>query len=532
MNPRNKFCNFLLILLITTVLVRVVYFYVEPDLSTDHITQMAVANNFVSGHGISLAFADTSNPETTIYKTHIQWPPLYPVILGGLYIVTGNHLISTFIFRIAACLILVYLWNRIIKSFIPTISAPNRFLLLSLITISTSVFNSLNTILILPLIFFAISFYFSFVFISKTNNLKSLILASFFSGLMVWSHYSFILPSFSLPFSLLLLYIFRRERQYLFSGIIGFSVIIFLILLLFFYNFYFSGRINYMENQGIWEKGFFLNHLLAIKPMFLDALFKTEYLKPLFNKSILIVLFDVALHTLSFSIFIVVLIVLIKNAVKSYHLKSNIHFFIVASSFVFILLNIVLLSYFSLHYKELPRPGWTHLGEPRYWGNIYLLILLLIVYSISFFESEKIKRSLSIILILFVTLNLSINVIIIKKDFIFKGFDLNSLMEKDQLKDLYLKIESLKSEGKYVIFADTELSVRSVRLAALAGGSIIDPSFLNENVFLKNGVIVFGLFKNENVFCKETNLRHLLKSRSYEIFGSIGKDVILYKLNL
>ena len=287
-----------------------------------------------------------------------------------------------------------------------------------------------------------------------------------------------------------------------------------------------------MENPGIWEKGFFLKQLFAIKPLFIDALFKTDYLKPFFIKSGLGTLFVIALQALSLFVFVFVLSVLVKKNASVQTSNSNIHFFLVTSSFVFILLTLTLLSYFSLNFKELPSPGWTHLGETRYWGNAYLLILFLIVFSMGFLKFEKIKRISSAILILFVALNLSVNVIIIKKDYSLRGFNLDNLMKKDQLNDLYSEIKSLKTEGKNVIFADTELSVRSARVASLAGASIIDPSFLNVNINLRNNILIFGLFKNENVLGKEKNLRLLLKSDSYRVIGSIGDDVILYKLTL
>jgi len=524
--------RYLRLLLFITIAVRIGYFFSEPDFCTDHITQMATANNLAKGHGISLAYAETSNLSLTIYKTHIQWPPLYSLILTGLYFITGNHLISSFLLRIAVCIMLVIFWNKIVKSFIPSISATNRFLLLSLITISTSVFNSLNTILVLPLILFTISFYYSLVFVSNGNKVRYLLFASFFSGLMVWSHYSLILPAFYLPFTFFLFFVLKRIRQYLLNAITSFSVIFFLILLLFFYNLYFSGTLNYMENPGIWEKGFFLKQLFAIKPLFIDALFKTDYLKPFFIKSGLGTLFVIALQALSLFVFVFVLSVLVKKNASVQTSNSNIHFFLVTSSFVFILLTLTLLSYFSLNFKELPSPGWTHLGETRYWGNAYLLILFLIVFSMGFLKFEKIKRISSAILILFVALNLSVNVIIIKKDYSLRGFNLDNLMKKDQLNDLYSEIKSLKTEGKNVIFADTELSVRSARVASLAGASIIDPSFLNVNINLRNNILIFGLFKNENVLGKEKNLRLLLKSDSYRVIGSIGDDVILYKLTL
>jgi hypothetical protein len=97
------------------LLARVAYYFAQPDMSTDHLSQMAMAQNFMDGNGFSFKYLNAQGE--IYYTTHIQWPPLYPFLIALLGFVTGNLLLSSFILQIAVLILLVITWRKTFNLF-------------------------------------------------------------------------------------------------------------------------------------------------------------------------------------------------------------------------------------------------------------------------------------------------------------------------------------------------------------------------------------------------------------------------------
>ena len=55
------------------LLVRIGYHIAQPDIFSDNIAQIALAQNFMDGHGFSFKYLDAQ--KEIYYKTDIRYPP-------------------------------------------------------------------------------------------------------------------------------------------------------------------------------------------------------------------------------------------------------------------------------------------------------------------------------------------------------------------------------------------------------------------------------------------------------------------------
>ena len=162
---------------------------------TDHISQMAMAQNFLDGNGFSFKYLNVQGE--IYYKTHIQWPPLYLLILAFISFITANSLVSSFIIQIAALLLLAIIWKKTFNLFSNLVSDEAYFYFISLLIISTSILNNINTILVFALLLLSLSIYFTFAYLFEDKSKKlNLVLSAFFAASLFWTHYSYFLVAF------------------------------------------------------------------------------------------------------------------------------------------------------------------------------------------------------------------------------------------------------------------------------------------------------------------------------------------------
>ena len=138
--------NLLILLLIFIFVNRTTYYIAQPDFCTDHISQMAMAKNFMEGNGLSFKYLSHDENLSFVYKTHIQWPPLYPFVLAVVSFITGNLLLSSFIIALLSIILMIYSWIKIFKQLNNYFEENAAIIFLSLTIISTGIFNNLNTI--------------------------------------------------------------------------------------------------------------------------------------------------------------------------------------------------------------------------------------------------------------------------------------------------------------------------------------------------------------------------------------------------
>ena len=492
-----------LIFLVTLVLlVRAGYYFAQPDVCTDHISQMAMTHNFMDGNGFSFKFIDAQ--QQVYYKTHIQWPPLYPFLLALVSLITANTLLSSFIIQIAVLLFLVIIWKKIFNLFKNLVAEETYFYFISFLIISTSILNNINTILVVALLILSLSIYFLFayLFLDKSRKLN-LFLSSFFASMLFWTHYSYFLTAFYPAVVLFIIFLNGKEKAYFFSSINSFFTSLVFTSGVLLYNYLTTGFINYMDNPGIWEAGFFPEHLRLTDPFFVKAFFNTSYLPVnlfFFSKNyhgFLTLLFQFVSIIILFVIVFLYLRIRKSNSISS---KNTSLLFI--PFFVIIVLTISFLLYFTLHYREIPIPGWTHIGDARYLSSVYLSIITIFILFLFVkvdYINPKIVKIFKGVLFTFILISLCMNIYITAGYWGKYSFNNNNKTERDYEK-LFDNIKLEISEGKSPVFINNELTVLSFRMSQYAGAAGISLNELKRMKKISSNMVFFFILPETKDF--------------------------------
>jgi len=523
------------ILVITLILlVRIAYFFAQPDLCTDNISQMAMAKNFMDGHGFSFKYFDINNH--IYYKTHIQWPPLYPLLLALISFITANTLLSSCIIQTAALLFLVIIWKKIFALLKNLVSEEAYFFFISLLIISTSVLNNINTVLVVALLLLSLSIYYMFAYLLNDKSKKiNLFLSTFLASLLFWTHYSYFFVAFYPTVVLCIIFYSSKNKTYLYGALSSFILSLTVTSGVLLYNYLTTGFINYMDNPHLWNAGFFPGHLFLTDPFFLNAFFKSAYLLDyLFSKryhGLLTLLFQMT----SFVILIIIAILFLrlrKNKSISYE-KTSLLFI---PFFVIIFLTISFLLYFTLHYHEISRPGWTHIGDARYLSSVYLAIIaivnLLVFVKVDYINIKNVKY-LKAFLIFLIFISISINVYITAKEWGKYSFKVdNYIVPNEELQELYANIKLESSRGNLPVFVDNELTVRSFRISQYAGAAVINVNEVNLiKQFPSNLVFFFILPEEEFYRDKDYQLLNWGKRFNVNNIGKVYNNLTLFKVD-
>jgi len=524
---------FLILIVILSVFVRVLYYYAQPDLSTDHLSQMAMAQNFLDGNGFSFKFIDVHSQ--IFFRTHIQWPPLYPLLLSVIYLITVNMLIASLIIQIAVLLFLIIIWKKIFNLFNNLVSEEAYFYFISLVIISTSVLNNINTVLIFALLLLSLSLFFTFVYLFDNKSKKiNLFFSASFAALLFWTHYSYFFVAFFPAITLVTIYYLRKEKSYLIAGINSFLISLTVTSGVLLYNYINTGSINYMDNPHIWDAGFFPEHLLLTDPFFLNAFFKSSYLIDYQAGNYQYILLPILFQLVSLIIFISIAALLLRlRNNKSIEFDKSSQLFI--PFFVIIVLITSFLLYFTLRYHEIPRPGWTHIGDPRYMSAVYLsiiaIVIMLLFVKSDYVNSKFIKTGKSIMIFL-IFINLGINIFITAKewgnctyqDYNFKNF-------QGELQALFDNIKLESSGGKQPVFIDNELTVRSFRISQYAGSSVISANEVKSIKEFPSNLVFFFIIPDEEFFRNEDKqLLNWSKKFKLKQIGFVYNNLKLYKV--
>jgi len=523
-----------LISLITLILlVRVVYYFAQPDLSTDHLSQMAMAQNFMEGHGFSFKYLN--DQAEVFYSTHIQWPPLYPFLLALVSFITANTLLSSFIIQISVLLFILIIWKKIFKLFEPLIPKEAYFYFTSLLIISTSILNNINTILVFAILLLSISLYFTFayLFLDKTKKLN-LTLSVFFASLLFWTHYSYFFVAFYPAVVFFIIFYLRKDKTYLFGGLGSFIISLTVTSGVLIYNHTATGFINYMDNPELWDAGFFPEHLLLTDPFFLNAFFKTAYLLDYLFTTNQHILIAFAFQILSFLILTLIIILFLRlRKNKNISFEKTSQLFI--PFFVIIVLTISFLLYFTLHYHEIPRPNWTHIGDTRYLSAVYLSIIAIVVMLIfvnADYINRKIIQAAKAIMICLIFINVTINIYITFDHWGKYSFEADSYEAPyDDLQELFDNIKLEISNGNLPVFIDNDLTVRSFRISQYAGAAVINSSEVEKNdEFPSNMVFFFILPEAEQYRDEDYQILNWGKRFKLNNIGKVYNNLDLMKV--
>lgn len=522
------------LLIFSVILVRFFYFFAQPDLSTDHLSQMAMAQNFLDGNGFSFKYLNTM--AEIYYQTHIQWPPLYTLVLAVITFITSNTLLSSFIIQVAVLILLIFTWKKIFNLFSNFILEEAYFYFIALLIISTSILNNINTILVFALLLLSASLYFTFAYLLSNRSKKSnLLIASFLASLLFWTHYSYFLVAFYPAVVLFIIFYSSKNKTYLYDALRSSFISLALTSGVLIYNYLSTGFINYMDNPVLWDAGFFPEHLLLTDPFFLNAFFKSAYLIDyLFSgnqKILLTILFQIS----SLIIFIAIVVLSIKLR-KNKDLPFEKTFQLFIPFIVLVVLTISFLLYFTLHYHEIPRPGWTHIGDTRYLSSVYLSVIAIVIMLI-FVKADYInKKFLNFVkagLIVLIFISLSINIYITGKEwgnYSFKADTYNAPVK--DLQELYKNIKLELSKGNQPVFIDNELTVRSVRISQYAGAAVVNINELKDmEIFASNRVFFFFLPSEEQLRDGDHLMLEWSKKFNLKSIGRVYNNLNLYRVS-
>lgn len=509
------------------------YFYAQPDLTTDHLSQMAMSQHFLEGNGFSFKYVDSDL--NVFYSTHIQWPPLYPFILALISFVITNLLLSSFIIQIAVLVSLVVIWKKIFTLFNNFISEEAFFYFISLLIISTSIINNINTILVFSLLLLSLSLFFIFSYLLDNGSKFALFLSSFFASLLFWTHYSYFFVAFYPAIVFGVVFYLQKEKKYLFAALISSAISLIVTSGELVYNYITTGFINYMDNPHIWDSGFFPGQLLLTDPFFLNAFFNSSYIYHYILKTEHDVLLAISLQIISFSILVMICFLILKlRKNKSLTFDTSSLLFLPFTAIIFT--TILFLLYFTLHYHEIPRPGWTHIGDPRYLSPVYLAILAIIVLLLFIKADYFNKKFLSIarqLMLILIILSLGINIFITNKEWGNYSFKKNIYKAPEvELQDLFNNIKLETALGKIVVFIDNDLTVRSLRISQYAGAAVINSKkAININEFNSNFVFYFFLPVKEQFRAEDYKLMEWGEKFNSKIIGKVYSNLNLYKVN-
>ncbi len=520
-------------LILIILLVRLVYYYAQPDFTTDHLSQMATAQNFMAGHGFSFKYINSNL--NVFYKTHIQWPPLYPFIISLITFITANTLISSLIVQIVSLLAMVLIWKRIFDVFKNLVSEEAYYYFVSLLIISTAILNNINTILVFSLLLLSISLYFTFISIFNEKSKKiNLFLSALFAALLFWTHYSFFFVAFYPAVVFLIIFYFNRDKKNLSEAIQSFVISLFISLGVLVYNFLTSGFINYMDNPHLWDAGFFPKQLLLTDPFFINAFFNTSYIYHYILKTEHNAILSISLQIISFIILVTICILFLKlRKNKSLTFEKTSLVFI--PFIVIIIATISFLLYFTLHYYEIPRPGWTHLGDPRYLTPVYLSVLAIVVLLIFIktdYLNKNFLRIIKLTMLLLIIINLAVNIYISGKEWSNYSFKTdNNLNFKEDLQTLFDNIKVESASGKEAVFIDNDLTVRSFRISQYAGAAVISAKEINDIKKISSDIVFFFIMPEEGQLRDEDkSLLEWSKNFNLSKVGIVYNNLTLYKV--
>lgn len=528
-----KRIQFLWLLIAVLVLARVAYYYAQPDVSTDHLSQMAMAQNFMDGNGFSFKYF---NAEGEIYyTTHIQWPPLYPFLIAMLGMITGNLLLSSFILQIFVLVLLVITWRKTFNFFSSLLTEETYFYFISFLLISTSILNNINTILVFAILLLSVSMYFTFAYLFKEKSKLNLTLSALFAALLFWTHYSYFFVAFYPALVLLIIYFLRKDRKYLFAGSGSFIISLVISSGVLIYNFVTTSNINYMDNPDIWDAGFFPEHLLLTDPFFINAFFKTSYLFDYILKAAPDLIITLAFQLVSLLV-LAAIIILYSRLINNNTLPSEKISQLFVPFFVIVALIISFLLYFTLRYHEIPRPNWTHIGDPRYLSAVYMsvaAIVVMLIFNKAGYISNKFVKSIKLLMLFVIFINLLINIYITADHWGKYSFTKNVYEQPyNELGELYDNIKLEKSKGSVPVFIDNELTVRSVRISQYAGAAVIGSDELNEIEEIPANMTFFFIlpiaeqYRDEDHLMLEWSEKFNLKN-----IGKVYNNLSLYKVN-
>lgn len=364
--------NVTVIILIIAVIGRAIQVLFFHSALFDQSFQVTAMQNFVEGHGISLATVAPSDLSSTIYTPLVNWPPGYSILLAPFYILSGkNALFATLSLDLMAATAIIIYSRKIMVLLGARWSFINLYTILAGFFIYYFYFIGSSDGIAIA--FYLMAIYYALRIIKTQRRPISAAVGIgcclFIAASIKYLFYPlvFIIPIFLLAYGF-----YNRLSLIKKVGACSLAILVIGIGFLLWWQSSTGGSAGYISATG---RGFFPEHILDAHPFLPGAFITNSMISKLGGGS------EHAIMNFLRLVHVVTLFVLIVIAARAF-IKKGLKNITLSSAFLYLGLLIslaisVLLLVLSVRVeKEEIVPGyfWTYIQDPRYYGLAEILI--------------------------------------------------------------------------------------------------------------------------------------------------------------
>jgi hypothetical protein len=290
-----------------------------------------------------------------------------------------------------------------------------------------------------------------------------------------------------------------------------------------------------MDNPNNWVAGFFPEKILRMDPFFVKAFFNSGYLPAnlfFFSKNYHGAL-NLFFHIVSLGLIIFIILFLLrlkKEESKSFEKTYK----LVITLFIVIVTSISFLLYFTLHYHEIPNPGFTHIGDARYLSALYLSVIAIIITLIFIknnYLHKKIILTFKAVLIFLIILNVSVNFYLIIQNWSIHNFEGRNFKTERNYEKLFESIYRESETGNQPVFINNNFTVLSARVSQYAGAAVISVIEVTEiEILPEKMVFLFILPESNHYKIEDHQLVAWSKRFNLEKIGKVDSNFNLFKV--
>lgn len=393
----NKAVTFFIVL--AAIIGRIMQLLFFSYLGGDRSHQALATQNFVFGKGITISHVLPTNLSEIIYEPLIKWPPGYSFLLTPFYkLFNHNYIVAGIVLDILFAALLIFVTRAILKILGTPLYFINLFTIMTGFIIYSFYKQPYADAIAITLYLTALLFTLGLIKNPRVWMLKTfaIVLSLIFCA---FAKYLYIPVVFVIPFFLLVIGIFNKQKTLKTSSFVIFLLLTAAITSLLIYQKSVSGSAAYITEP---TRGFYPENLLHSYP-YLPAIFINPETIGLFLRqphqqgSLLNSLLQIV-HLLGF-IFLIGygLLFFIRKGIKNIPLVNSFYYISLLSA----LAVMAVLSFLSLRVaKELNI--WTYVQEARYYGLAIILIQLatFVYFKSNFNNSSKISKFIATALLL------------------------------------------------------------------------------------------------------------------------------------
>lgn len=380
----------ILFIVIASRLIQLIFFY---NLIVDASYQVLATQNFVHGHGISLAYVNPTDLSRIIYQPLINWPPGYSLLLSPLYLLfEPNYIAAGLALDFIAATTLIFTSRAILRLFEIPVYLINIFSLVVGFYIYYFYFNPCSDAIAVSL--FVIALYYTLLFLKTgTHWLRQTIIISCILTACAFTKYLYMPVVFIIPVVLTAKGFVSSNPKIRKAGLLSFFILLTSISALLFYQKIISGSATYISQP---ERGFFPQHVLDSFPFIPISFVKADTMTMLIlqhlnvNKIIFHIYQFVHLFLFLFSIYLITRS-FIKGRFRKLSLTEDYFYFLFFIAFSVTLL-LVFLSVRVAKEEIFPGLFWTYVEEPRYYGLPSFLIHIGVFVFYAWIKERNAKR--------------------------------------------------------------------------------------------------------------------------------------------